>query len=71
MVTFEVDLVGVSPKDDFPTLEVYGNTDGLELRLITCGGPFHSSAGSYVDNTVAFAHQVSGGRPSRSRSAGR
>ncbi|SNR95610.1 class F sortase [Blastococcus mobilis] len=54
---FLVDKVRVVPKDDFPTLEVYGNTDGPELRLITCGGPFDSSAGSYVDNVVVFASQ--------------
>jgi LPXTG-site transpeptidase (sortase) family protein len=56
--TFEVYDIRVVPKDDFPTLEVYGNTDGPELRLITCGGPFDSSAGSYVDNVVVFARQV-------------
>ncbi len=57
-VAFQVDDVRVVPKDDFPTLEVYGNTDGPELRLITCGGPFDSSAGSYEDNVVVFASQV-------------
>jgi LPXTG-site transpeptidase (sortase) family protein len=57
-VTFEVDEVRVVPKDDFPTLDVYGNTQGPELRLITCGGPFDSSAGHYEDNVVVFASQV-------------
>lgn len=57
-VTFVVYDVQVFPKDDFPTFQVYGNTDGPELRLITCGGPFDSSAGSYTDNTVVFAHQA-------------
>ena len=57
-VTFEVYKVRVVPKDDFPTLEVYGNTDGPELRLITCGGPFDSTAGRYEDNVVVFATQV-------------
>jgi LPXTG-site transpeptidase (sortase) family protein len=55
VVTFVVDEVRVVPKDDFPTLEVYGNTGGPELRLITCGGPFDSAAGSYQDNVVVFA----------------
>ena len=54
-VAFVVDEVRVVPKDDFPTLDVYGNTDGPELRLITCGGPFDSAAGSYEDNVVVFA----------------
>ena len=55
---FAVTEVRVVPKDDFPTLDVYGNTEGPQLRLITCGGPFDSSAGSYADNTVVFASEV-------------
>ncbi len=55
-VRFVVDKVASYPKDEFPTLEVYGNTDGPELRLITCGGDFDSARGSYRDNTVVFAH---------------
>jgi LPXTG-site transpeptidase (sortase) family protein len=58
VVGFRVDEVRVVPKDDFPTLEVYRNTDGPELRVITCGGDFDSSARSYVDNVVVFATQV-------------
>ncbi|SNS00129.1 class F sortase [Blastococcus mobilis] len=58
VATFEVYDIRVVPKDDFPTLLVYGNTTGPELRLITCGGPFDSSAGSYVDNVIVFARQV-------------
>jgi LPXTG-site transpeptidase (sortase) family protein len=57
-VAFEIYEVRVVPKDDFPTLDVYGNTEGPELRLITCGGPFDSAAGSYEDNVVVFASQV-------------
>jgi LPXTG-site transpeptidase (sortase) family protein len=58
VAAFRVDAVRVVPKDDFPTLEVYGNTDGPELRLITCGGPFDSAAGHYEDNVVVFASQI-------------
>ncbi|WP_116449996.1 class F sortase [Blastococcus litoris] len=58
VVAFVVDEVRVVPKDDFPTLDVYGNTEGAELRLITCGGPFDSSVRSYVDNVVVFASAV-------------
>ncbi|WP_456846353.1 class F sortase [Cellulomonas sp. P5_C6] len=54
--TFVVDSVRAFPKDDFPTLEVYGNTTGPELRLLTCGGRFDRSTGHYTDNTVVFAH---------------
>ncbi|MCW2701074.1 MAG: peptidase sortase [Blastococcus sp.] len=57
-VAFRVDDVRVVPKDDFPTFEVYGNTDGPELRLITCGGPFDGASGHYEDNVVVFASQV-------------
>jgi LPXTG-site transpeptidase (sortase) family protein len=59
---FTVDRVVSVPKDDFPTLEVYGNTDRAELRLITCGGDFDPSARSYVDNIVVFA-SLTGSRP--------
>jgi LPXTG-site transpeptidase (sortase) family protein len=59
---FTVDRVASFPKDDFPTLEVYGNTDRAELRLITCGGDFDSNARSYLDNIVVFA-SLTGSHP--------
>ncbi len=58
VVTFVVDEVKAFPKDEFPTFDVYGNTDGPELRLITCGGEFNSDTGHYVNNTVVFASQA-------------
>ncbi len=42
-------------KSAFPTADVYGNTAGPELRLITCGGDFDRAAHSYRDNVVVFA----------------
>ena len=57
-VAFEVHDVRVVPKNDFPTFEVYGNTAGPELRLITCGGPFDGASGHYEDNVVVFARRV-------------
>lgn len=42
-------------KDDFPTAKVYGDTDGAELRLVTCGGPFDAASGHYRDNVVVYA----------------
>lgn len=42
-------------KKDFPTDEVYGDTEGPELRLITCGGVFDRNARSYQDNIIVFA----------------
>ncbi|MGY1915146.1 class F sortase [Blastococcus sp. SYSU DS0973] len=62
VAVFAVDRVERHPKNDFPTLEVYGNTDDAQLRLITCGGDFDSSARSYEDNVIAFATMV-GTRP--------
>lgn len=59
VAVFEVDRVVSFPKDDFPDLEVYGNTDRAELRLITCGGDYDQSAHRYVDDIVVFAHLVS------------
>lgn len=54
-VTFRVYRVARYPKDAFPTGEVYGNTAGPELRLITCGGEFDRSTGHFDDNTVVYA----------------
>ena len=58
---FRVSGVQVFPKDAFPTALVYGNTDHAALRLITCGGPFNSASGHYLDNVVVFA-SLSGSR---------
>jgi hypothetical protein len=58
VVRFAVTRVVRAPKDAFPTVEVYGPTSGAELRLVTCGGRFDRSAGSYEDNVVVFATQV-------------
>jgi Sortase domain len=55
VAVFTVDRVAEYPKDRFPVLQVYGNTDHAALRLITCGGRFDVSAHSYQDNIVAFA----------------
>ncbi|RBY86021.1 class F sortase [Blastococcus sp. TF02A-26] len=55
VAVFTVDRVEVHPKDEFPTIEVYGNTPDPQLRLITCGGDFDNSARSYEDNVVVFA----------------
>ena len=42
-------------KASFPTGDVYGNTAGPELRLVTCGGGFNRATGHYDDNVVVFA----------------
>jgi sortase (surface protein transpeptidase) len=56
--TFEVYRTQRYAKDDFPTMAVYGDTAGPELRLITCGGSWDSSTGHYRDNTVVYARMV-------------
>lgn len=59
VAVFQVERVVEYPKDHFPTIQVYGNTDNAALRLITCGGKFNLSAHSYEDNIVAYASLVS------------
>ena len=54
-VTYLVDRTERFAKDAFPSLDVYGLTDGAELRLITCDGDFDRSVGHYEDNLVVFA----------------
>ena len=54
-VRFIVERSERYPKADFPTLRVYGKTDGPELRLITCTGDFDTGSGHYLDNLVVFA----------------
>lgn len=52
--TFSVYRAAEYSKSDFPTLEVYGNTDASELRLITCDG-YDSATGEFNDNYVVYA----------------
>ncbi|WP_457946186.1 sortase domain-containing protein [Pseudarthrobacter sp. alpha12b] len=51
---FVVERGALYGKDSFPTLEVYGNTAGSELRLITCDG-YDAATGLFDDNYVVFA----------------
>lgn len=44
-------------KAEFPTEKVYGNTDGAELRLITCDG-YDPKTGEFDDNYVVYAKLV-------------
>lgn len=58
--TFRVARVAQYPKDKFPTEEVYGDVEGPQLRLITCGGDFNPDAKSYRDNIVVYADLMKG-----------
>ena len=44
-------------KNAFPTQKVYGNTEGSELRLITCDG-YDPATGEFDDNYVVYAQLV-------------
>ena len=56
--TFRVRSVSRVPKDRFPTDLVYAPTLDPTLRLVTCGGSFDRSRGSYWDNVIAYADLV-------------
>ena len=61
VATFRIQRVAEYPKTAFPTQTVYGDTPGATIRLITCGGRFDASTGSYLDNIVAYGDLVSVG----------
>ncbi|MET9255075.1 class F sortase [Streptomyces sp. NPDC003717] len=56
---FTVTRTDQYPKDRFPSLEVYANTDHAELRLITCGGAYSDAEHHYSDNVVVYARLTS------------
>lgn len=56
--TFQVYGVESFPKDAFPKVAVYGNTEGPELRIITCGGVYDPDQRRHLDNIVVFARMV-------------
>lgn len=58
VASFEVERLQTIAKSAFPTGDVYGDTAGPELRLITCGGEFDHGARSYKDQVIAYARQV-------------
>lgn len=55
VATFVVHRTTMVTKETFPTNEIYGNTEGSELRLVTCGGEFDEATGSHQSNIVVFA----------------
>lgn len=57
-VKFKVTAIKQFEQNNFPTEEVYGNTDDSQLRLITCGGTFDKKTLHYSENTVVFASIV-------------
>lgn len=58
-VKFAVERVEQYSQDNFPTQQVYGNTDTASLRIITCGGNYNYLTQRYSHNTVVYASYVS------------
>ncbi|MEU2505469.1 class F sortase [Streptomyces sp. NPDC007863] len=58
VAVFTVDDVSVVPRDAFDAGKVYGPHDPTrsELRLITCGGTFDHTTGTYTANVVVSAY---------------
>ncbi len=52
---WRVDEVVRYPKDDIPINDIFTFVGDERLALITCGGEFDRSTGSYLDNYVVFA----------------
>ncbi|WP_349880634.1 class F sortase [Micromonospora sp. HUAS YX12] len=57
--TFTVREIGSYPKTAFPAAQVYGPSDVPALRVVTCGGVFDRTAGSYLNNIVVYAAMTS------------
>jgi sortase (surface protein transpeptidase) len=58
LVRFKVSSVVTVSKAKFPAEKVYDLTDRIELRLISCGGPFDRATQSYQDNVIVYAKLV-------------
>ncbi|MCZ7427653.1 class F sortase [Micromonospora sp. WMMA1949] len=56
--TFAVREVGSYPKTAFPAAQVYGPSTTPALRVVTCGGVFDKTAGSYLNNIVVYAEMT-------------
>jgi sortase (surface protein transpeptidase) len=62
VAVFAITSVREYPKDAFPTAAVYGPVPYAGLRLITCGGTFDRSTGTYLSNYVAYGTEVNAAR---------
>jgi sortase (surface protein transpeptidase) len=63
LAVFRVTAVRTYLKSRFPTAAVYGAAPGPQLRLITCGGTFDHTTGSYLSNVIVYAVEI--GHPRR------
>jgi sortase (surface protein transpeptidase) len=63
LAVFRVYAEHMYAKNEFPTGHVYGPVPDAELHLITCGGVFDETTGSYLSNVVVYASQISVRQP--------
>ena len=57
-VEFAVDSVVSYPRDQFPAQRVYGSDGSSALQLVTCGGVFDHTTGSYLSNIVVYTSLI-------------
>jgi hypothetical protein len=57
-VEFVVNSVATYTKTGFPAQRVYGSHGSSALQLVTCGGVFDHSTGSYLSNIVVYTSLV-------------
>lgn len=55
VITYTVTRTQTVPKEQFPTKEVYSDTPGPELRLITCGGDLDVAHHNYLSQIIVYA----------------
>jgi len=56
---WQVDEQLLTPRDELPSDVLFARTGAPRLALVTCGGSFDRSAGSYTHNVIVLASQVS------------
>ncbi|WP_244872235.1 class F sortase [Catellatospora sp. TT07R-123] len=55
VAVFGVVKVRSFPKAEFPATRVFGSSDDMGLRLVTCGGTYDEAQRNYLNSTVVFA----------------
>ncbi len=57
-LTFRVTKIETFPFDEFPLEEVFADTSGKYLNLITCEGEFDKATKNYAERTVVYSEIV-------------
>jgi len=57
-LTFAVTSMETYPTDGAPISEIFGPSNGRNLNLITCTGPFNRETGQYPDRLVVYTELV-------------